>query len=139
MKTFSIDEANALLPRLTGCIRRIFSLNEMLKTNMGDANSLRELWGEDIYRKRHPDNEYYLRLLGRQEELMKALEAEAKSVQETGCIVRDVSSGIVDFYHQSENGLALLCWKYGEDSVRYWHPISAGFSSRQLVGMLQKR
>jgi hypothetical protein len=31
-----------------------------------------------------------------------------------------------------------LCWKYGEEDIRFWHEVDAGFSGRQPRAIASK-
>ena len=133
MKVFSIEEVEELVPFLKECFERIFNLNRMLKTTENDITVLLDLWGEEIHQKNHIDNEYYAKLLRRQEEFMKHLQQELKGVQRLGCFVKDIERGLVDFYHELDGELVFLCWKYGEEKIRYWHSVRSGFSGRRPI------
>jgi len=54
-------------------------------------------------------------------------------VQDMGVHVKDLNTGLMDFpawYNERE---VYLCWKYGEDSIQFWHEIEAGFQGRRLI------
>lgn len=52
-------------------------------------------------------------------------------VQALGGVVKDPQVGLVDFYGRLEGKLVWLCWHYGEETLRYWHDLDAGFSGRR--------
>lgn len=133
MKVFSLEEANGSLPAVKDAFGRIFALNGMIRSNASDANALVDLWGEEIHQRGHTDNEYYLRLAGRHDEFVKGLQREVRSVQRLGCFVKDIENGLVDFYYDLKGELVFLCWKYGEEKIRYWHSASSGFSGRMPI------
>jgi hypothetical protein len=54
-----------------------------------------------------------------------------RHVQELGAVVKDPQIGLVDFYGRIEGRLVWLCWRYGEESLRYYHELEAGYSGRQ--------
>jgi hypothetical protein len=59
------------------------------------------------------------------------LQALVQAVQDTGAILKDVNTGLVDFLALRDGREVYLCWKYGEESISYWHDIDAGFAGRQ--------
>ena len=74
-----------------------------------------------------------------------AVEREARSlahavdaIAEHGAEVKDVDEGLIDFpaLHQGET--VLLCWRLGEDEIRYWHRIEDGFAGRRPVEELDE-
>jgi hypothetical protein len=44
-----------------------------------------------------------------------------------------VDQGLVDFPHLKEGREVYLCWKHGEEDIRYWHEIDAGFAGRKRI------
>lgn len=133
MKIFSLEEADELLPAVKESMERVFELNEMLKATANDTDDLLEIWGAEVYQKNHVDNEYYTKLLKRHDELMKQLRSEIRSVHKLGCLVKDIERGLVDFYFDMDGELVFLCWRYGEEKIRYWHSLNSGFSGRRPI------
>ncbi len=52
------------------------------------------------------------------------------AIQETGCIVKSIDEGLVDFPYMREGREVYLCWKHGESDICYWHEVDAGFAGR---------
>lgn len=48
-----------------------------------------------------------------------------------GIVVRDPSSGLIDFPAERDGEEIYLCWRLGEDSVAWWHPVDTGIAGRQ--------
>jgi len=59
-------------------------------------------------------------------ELVTALRAE-------GIEVKDLGTGLVDFYAMKDGELVFLCWQHGEPAVSYFHTLTGGFRSRQPI------
>lgn len=49
----------------------------------------------------------------------------------TGALLKDINLGLVDFPALQGGREIYLCWKYGEETISFWHEIDAGFSGRQ--------
>jgi len=118
---FTVAEANALIPELQ---KQILRLQAML-------NRLREEYGEKEQQLFHLEQRN-----GRPPEWEPPSVAEAihKAVDELhamGVILRDVEYGIVDFPHLRNGREVFLCWKLGEERVRYWHELDTGFNARK--------
>ena len=60
-------------------------------------------------------------------ELARCVEA----IQELGAIVKDLDSGLVDFPARRHGEDVLLCWRVGEEEIRYWHGLDDGFAGRR--------
>ena len=43
----------------------------------------------------------------------------------------DPQIGLVDFYGRVGEKLVWLCWRYGEDTLGYYHDLETGFPSRR--------
>lgn len=54
-----------------------------------------------------------------------------REIGDLGCEVKDVEQGLVDFPHQRGDHVVYLCWKSGEDRIRFWHELSTGFAGRK--------
>jgi len=52
-------------------------------------------------------------------------------IQELGVLVKDLDSGLVDFPALRQGLEVLLCWRLGEDEIRYWHELEEGFAGRK--------
>jgi hypothetical protein len=48
-----------------------------------------------------------------------------------GAEVKDLDEGLIDFPALRRGETVLLCWKLGEDRIRYWHTVEDGFAGRQ--------
>lgn len=58
------------------------------------------------------------------------LQREVASIEKTGCQVKSVEQGLIDFPCLKEGREVYLCWKYGEDDIGFWHEVDAGFAGR---------
>jgi hypothetical protein len=63
----------------------------------------------------------------------EALSDEIEGVRALGGEVKDLETGLVDFPGRRAGEEILLCWKLGEKSIEYWHPVDGGFASRRPI------
>ncbi len=61
------------------------------------------------------------------------LEEFIHAVQESGALLRDLNTGLVDFLARRQGEDIYLCWQYDEASILFWHSLEAGFAGRQPV------
>ena len=54
-------------------------------------------------------------------------------IQATGCIVKDLDSGLVDFPSIIKDEEVYLCWRLGEDRIRFYHRQDEGFAGRKPI------
>ncbi|HVP75505.1 MAG TPA: DUF2203 domain-containing protein [Gaiellaceae bacterium] len=52
-------------------------------------------------------------------------------IAEHGAEVKDLDEGLIDFPALRRGETVLLCWKLGEDEIRYWHRVEDGFAGRR--------
>jgi len=48
-----------------------------------------------------------------------------------GAQVKDIDEGLIDFPAIRGDETVLLCWKLGEEEIRYWHTVDDGFAGRR--------
>jgi hypothetical protein len=65
------------------------------------------------------------------ERVARSLAHTVDEIAEHGAEVKDLDEGLVDFPALRRGETVLLCWKLGEDEIRYWHTVDDGFPGRQ--------
>ncbi len=125
-RTFSLAEANGLIPTLQLHLTRVRHARagiEQIQPEIRKASQQAEYGGGSRA------GSLYLRAL---DQLSRSLQ----SLQETGVLLKDLETGLCDFPHRHDGRVVYLCWKLGEDEVRWWHEVSAGFQGRQPIDHL---
>ncbi|HXW63365.1 MAG TPA: DUF2203 domain-containing protein [Candidatus Acidoferrales bacterium] len=64
-----------------------------------------------------------------EETIREALER----IHSTGCIVKDLEVGLLDFPARIGGEEVYLCWKLGEDRIRFYHRQDEGFAGRKPI------
>ena len=127
---FSLREANALLSTLQDEFTRARQLRDDL---MGVQQKLQEagrgIDGPDV--QIDPEAPVAVqRLQGRAVQIIGKLRDILRDVAELGVEVK-ATDGLVDFRSRLHGRTVLLCWKYGEERVRFFHELDAGFAGRR--------
>lgn len=65
------------------------------------------------------------------EKVAEQLSKTVDEIQQTGCVVKDLDTGLVDFPSLRGGEKVYLCWKLGEARIEYWHGIEEGFAGRK--------
>ena len=65
------------------------------------------------------------------EKVAEQLNQTVEEIQQTGCVVKDLDTGLVDFPSLRGGEKVYLCWKLGEERIGYWHGIEEGFAGRK--------
>ena len=64
-------------------------------------------------------------------QLAQWLKSALNRILETGCVVKDLDVGLLDFPAIIDNQDVYLCWKLGEDRIRFYHRQDEGFAGRK--------
>ncbi len=128
-RLFTLEEANGLVPWLQRTFQRATETRDRL---VAVNNRLTEIQREQL--RRNGTFNRHTELNSAQSEL-ESLQAELNGIVNEivaeGIIVRDISSGLVDFPSVREGREVYLCWIGGEESIEYWHETNRGFDHRQ--------
>jgi hypothetical protein len=65
--------------------------------------------------------------------LAQSLKASLEKIQATGCVVKDLETGLLDFPAIVNNEEVYLCWRLGEERIRFWHRQNEGFAGRKPI------
>lgn len=82
---------------------------------------------------RGSDEEPALSLRGEIDALTEKLVEAARELSELGVEFKGIELGLVDFPARRDGELMYLCWKYGEERIRYWHPLETGYAGRRPI------
>jgi len=130
-RTFTLDEAQALLPVLESLLRTAMNAKKLMEQVEAEQQALahRVFLNGGTYLDVVP-------LARRKAERMKA-EQRAKDalaeIDSIGVQVKDLNIGLLDFPCQVEGRIVLLCWKLGEKSITHWHGTEEGFAGRKPI------
>ncbi|MDR3724743.1 MAG: DUF2203 domain-containing protein [Terracidiphilus sp.] len=131
MKTFTLDEAQALLPILESLLKRAMESRQAAEdVEFGLTGLSRRIFlsgGMKI------DT---IQVAGQRAELEEHLKRVRETVAEIDAIgvqVKDIESGLLDFPCRLDDEVVLLCWRLGEESIGHWHKVDDGFQSRQPI------
>jgi hypothetical protein len=138
-RTYSPDDANALLPELLPVIGRLRDQREEL-VGLRDAYREREgLVLEDVIAETDDgegDDPELRRLRLRMRGIVDQMQADVAWLDERSIMLRDIASGLLDFPAVSGGHPVWLCWRLGEESVGYWHGPEDGFVGRRPLTLL---
>jgi hypothetical protein len=62
-----------------------------------------------------------------------SIQGALESIHSTGCIVKDLNAGLLDFPSRLNNEEVYLCWRLGEDRIRFYHRQDEGFAGRKPI------
>ncbi len=130
-RTFTLQEAHALLPVLESLLKRALQSKRLLETIEAEFQELSHrifLQGGMLLRLGHWS--------ARKAEREKATQAVRDSLAEIdamGVQVKDLDIGLLDFPCSVGDHIILLCWKLGEPRITHWHGTEEGFAGRKPI------
>lgn len=60
-----------------------------------------------------------------------AVRSALERIHSTGCLVKDLDVGLLDFPARINDEEVYLCWRLGEDRIRFYHRQDEGFAGRK--------
>jgi hypothetical protein len=131
MKTFTLDEAQSLLPVLESLLKRALEgKQEAEKVESGLNDLVRRIYfagGLNV------DVSSVLKLRAQIDLHMQQVRESVAEIDAIGVQVKDLNSGLLDFPCRLDDEVVLLCWRMGESSIEHWHTQEAGVKGRQPV------
>ncbi len=130
-RTFTLDEAQSLLPVLESLLRTAITSKKLMDEVEAEMQAL----NQRIFLNggTHLD---VVPVARRKAERAKA-EQRAKDalaeIDSIGVQVKDLDIGLLDFPCLVDGKIILLCWKLGEQSITHWHGTQEGFAGRKPV------
>lgn len=130
-RTFTLDEAQSLLPVLESLLRTAIAGKKVMEEVDAEQQEL----NHRIFLNggTHVD---VVPVARRKAERVKA-EQRAKDalaeIDSIGVEVKDLDIGLLDFPCEVEGEIVLLCWKLGETSITHWHGTQEGFAGRKPI------
>jgi hypothetical protein len=121
---FTVDKANTILPLIKKkfdevlcCKNNVMDIQEELQ-NLSDSNCSFE------------------KFIKKKQELNHIVTSLYKMIQELedmGVMVKSVDEGLLDFPSIRYDKEIWLCWKFGENKVKFWHGKDEGFMGRKPI------
>ena len=130
-KRFTLAEAQSLIPQVGGLLRdAIAGKSEYQKAERAIqqfAERVMMMGGVTV------DRDRALESRARRDAAAAHLHGVIEQLQETGCVVKDLDIGLVDFPTVFRGVEVYLCWKLGEPAIQYWHGVEEGFRGRKAI------
>ncbi len=131
MKTFTIDEAQSLLPVLESLLKRALEGKQSAEqVESGLSEISRSIYLSGGMRV---DAGKVARLRAEMETHVQRIRESIAEIDSIGVQVKDLDAGLLDFPCRLDDQVVLLCWRMGEPAIQHWHPVDSGFKDRQPV------
>jgi hypothetical protein len=130
-KRFTLAQAQSLIPRVDRLLREAIAL----KSGFVQADRALQSFSERIMLMggMTVDRNQFLQAKSRRESEAERLRNAVEQLQNLGCLVKDLDTGLVDFPTLFRGQEVYLCWKLGEPSIEFWHDVDQGFRGRKAI------
>ena len=130
LKVFTAEEANQLIPKLTQLIAEFQTKQRDILAKEVEIDTLEILHPEIGEGKSSPEVAREVKIYN---EWVNQFYAGIDEIHEMGCFLKDIETGLVDFYTVYQGRVVYLCWKLGEEEVNFWHEVGRGYAYRQPI------
>lgn len=131
MKTFTLDEAQSLLPVLESLLKRALESKQAAEKVEADLSAL----SQRIYVSggMYVNVGVVAKQRAEVEDQTQRMRESIAEIDAIGVQVKDIDSGLLDFPCRLDDEIVLLCWRMGETTIEHWHTMDSGFQGRQPV------
>jgi len=130
-KTFTLDEATTLLPVLRALLKRAMDGKRTIadvEKELLDVKHRILLSGGLLV-----DIPEMARRRAEHDKAVQSIKDVLAEIEAIGVQVKDLDIGLLDFPCIVDDEIVLLCWKYGEEKIQYWHGLEEGFRGRKPI------
>lgn len=131
---FTVDEANALVPRLALILERMQRVSLKIREELAaitqeqGENSLDQLSVHQL-----------MQMKPQLQPLFEQLSLSVEEIERHGCLFKGLELGLVDFPARLNGEIVELCWQYGEKEIGFYHGREDGFAGRRPLHPQQKQ
>jgi hypothetical protein len=128
-KTFTLSEAQTLLPLVESLLRRAQTAN----ARAGELERETQELSQRIFMAggMRVDVAAAARRRAEREKVLQETRDTLAEMDEIGVQVKDLEKGLLDFPSLMDGQEVLLCWKQGEGEIGFWHTEEEGFAGRK--------
>jgi hypothetical protein len=129
MKTFTLEEAQSLLPVLESLLKRAVEGKQAAEqVESGLAELARRIY---VSGGMKVDVSSVATQRAEMEAHLQRVRESLAEIDSIGVQVKDIESGLLDFPCRLDDQIVLLCWRMGESAIEHWHTVESGFQGRQ--------
>jgi len=130
-KRFTLSQAQSLIASIGPLLRKAIELKSQYAES---ERAFQELTHRIMVRGGLlVDRDRALTVRRARDTAAQQLRDTVNEVQEFGCVIKDLDTGLLDFPTLFRGREVYLCWKLGEPSISYWHGVDEGFAGRKEI------
>ena len=128
---FDLEQAERLLPRLEHLIRGASEARKRVAEIEQEyaclVKSIFLTGGHAV------DIPHFSQRKKEKEEWEDCLRQSLCEIEQHGCLLKDLDTGLVDFPCRVGDREVYLCWRLGEPAIQFWHGTEEGFAGRKPI------
>jgi hypothetical protein len=128
---FTLTEAERMLPEVDRALRD--ALFHKAEYQTADAELNATMQGIRMAGGSRVNPGPILATRARRDASTGALREVFERIEQMGVLVKDLDIGLIDFLTLYQGREVCLCWKLGEERIRFWHGTDEGFAGRKLI------
>ena len=123
---FTISEANKVLPNVI----------EKFKTVVNYKNEIMKI-EQELNTTLMPTStfEQYIKVKQKLNSTVTKFYQAIEDLENTGVVIKGIEEGLLDFPSKRFDEDIWLCWKDGENEIKFWHEKDAGFNGRKPISV----
>lgn len=128
---FNLHEAEQLIPAIEGLLTTAIQSKKAMESVDTELNALgqRITFAGGIT----VDYERIARIKIQKDSSADELRSALEQIEASGCLIKDLDTGLIDFPCRIGEREIYLCWKLGETSIGFWHNTDEGFAGRKPI------
>lgn len=121
---FTPQEASKLIPDIRPKVKELIERKRVIATLHAEIEKYNLLGFKpaDVAEK-----------AGQLDALVEDMTRKIAELEDLGVQVKDLEFGLVDFPAERYGENVMLCWRYGEPEVSFWHKRNEGYNSRKSL------
>jgi hypothetical protein len=123
---YTPDQANEILPEIKRRFSKIIDKRNQIIIIQNEINSI-----INGYKS-------FILFFDKKKELNKIISSlyrEIEEIEEFDILIKSVDEGLLDFPSKRFNEEVWLCWKIGEEKIRFWHGKDEGLIGRKPLSI----
>lgn len=132
IKTFTLSEANALLPKINEDLMRLQAMVSEIEDRHSELRKKKTMYKQSSVSAGAGKDDFF-----KEESALDFMRIEAElllsNFARKGVQLKMINPGLIDFPAVLDGNNVLLCWKQGEERITHYHGWNDGFMGRKPI------
>ncbi|HEX5519519.1 MAG TPA: DUF2203 domain-containing protein [Candidatus Nitrosocosmicus sp.] len=122
---YTPDQANKILPEIKKKFNKILEKRNEIIVVQNELNTLGA----------HQSFKIFFEKKNKLNNIISSLYKDIEEIEEFGILIKSIDEGLLDFPSKRFEEEVWLCWKKGEDKIKFWHGKDEGFRGRKPLSI----